>query len=163
MHGCRSWTGQSAVVLDLALECRIRFGLSDLNPGPKARTIDLPLHKIVLSRWVENRPSLHSSPFEERCVGWFPSRSRVYDSGVTCTQYCSVNHLPQCCGLYTILFCWTDLYLYHKNIIVWWNMYPHKLQLGFFLNILFANSSAHCQVSSGSDIWTCDLRFQSER
>ena len=47
----------------------------------------IPLHKRVWPESAEESPPpLHSSPFwrEETCVGWF--------------------HLPQCCGLYTILF-----------------------------------------------------------
>ena len=41
-------------------------------------------------------------------------------------------------------------------------IHTNKLQHGFFLDILVANCSAECRVSSGSEIRTRDLRFQGE-
>ena len=41
-------------------------------------------------------------------------------------------------------------------------IHTNKLQHGFFLDILVANCSAECRVSSGSEIRTWDLRFQGE-
>ena len=73
------------------VKCRVpskfrQFWDSNLGPlDSKAKTI--PLHKRVWPESAEESPPpLHSSPFwrEETWVGWF--------------------HLPQCCGLYTILF-----------------------------------------------------------
>ena len=87
---------------------------------------------------------LHSyipSPFEDRRLVWGDS---IYRSAVACSQSCSIQ---------------TDLHLYHRrHHSLWWNMYPHKLQHGFFFNILVTNWSAECPVSY--DFRTRDLRFQ---
>ena len=121
---------------------RFEPGTSD----SKAKMI--PLHKRVWPESAEESPpSLHSSPFwrEETCVGWF--------------------HLPQCCGLYTILFCFKQACIYTTEDTIVCDeicIHTNKLQHGFFLDILVTNCSAQCQVSSGSEIRTRDLRFQGE-
>ena len=99
---------------------RFKPGTSD----SKAKTI--PIHKRVWPKSTEESPlSLHFLTVLKRGDVWGDS---IYHSAVACTQSCSIQ---------------TGLHLYHrKHHSLWWNMYLHKLQHGFFLNILITNWSA---------------------